>query len=303
MCFIVQFSDTFGIKKSYFSDGKTILGCYLIGTLLHSYLALLMKINNKTVWITGASSGIGEALAYELASKNCNLILSARNKKALEQVKLNCKSATVHVLAFDLVDFDNVKNTVAQAIALFGKIDVIINNGGVSQRSLLIETDFEVDKKLIEVDYLGTVALSKALLPHFIARKKGHFVTVTSLMGKFGSPYRSGYCGAKHALHGFFDVLRMEHEKDAVKVTLICPGFIQTNVAKNALTANGMAQNKDDEATKNGMPVAVFAKKMIKAIEQEKFETYIGGKEIVGAYLKRFFPKFLHWFVLKSKVR
>ena len=132
---------------------------------------LFMKIDKKTVWITGASSGIGEALAYELASKNCNLILSARNEKALEQVKLKCKSNNVQLLPFDLVDFDNAKNTVAKAIALFGKIDVLINNGGVSQRSLLVETDFAVDKKLIEVDYLGTVALSKALLPHFIEQK------------------------------------------------------------------------------------------------------------------------------------
>ncbi len=262
-----------------------------------------MKINNKTIWITGASSGIGEALAYNLAAKNCNLILSARNKTALKKVQLNCKSTTVEILDFDLIDFDNAKQHVEKAILFFGKIDVLINNGGVSQRSLLINTDFEVDKKLIEVDYLGTVALSKALLPHFISQQLGHFVTVTSLMGKFGSPYRSGYCGAKHALHGFFDVLRMEHQKDAIRVTLICPGFIQTNVAKNALTANGSPQNSDDDATKNGMPVSIFVQKMIKAIENDKFEVYIGGKEVLGVYLKRLFPKLLHKFVLGSKVR
>ena len=262
-----------------------------------------MKINSKTVWITGASSGIGEALAYELALKNCNLILSARNEEALQKVKSNCNSNTVQILSFDLVDFNKAKANIEKALSFFGTIDVLINNGGVSQRSLLAETDFEVDKKLIEVDYLGTVALSKALLPHFVNQQSGHFVTITSLMGKFGSPYRSGYCGAKHALHGFFDVLRMEHQKDNTKVTLICPGFIQTNVAKNALTSNGTPQNTDDSATKNGMPVAVFAKKMIAAIEAEKFEAYIGGKEVLGVYLKRFFPRFLHYFVLKSTVR
>ena len=178
-----------------------------------------------------------------------------------------------------------------------------MNNGGVSQRSLIAETEFEVDKKLIEVDYLGTVALTKALLPHFIKSNKGHFVTITSLMGKFGSPYRSGYCGAKHALHGFFDVLRMEHQKGNISVTLVCPGFIQTNVAKNALTANGSKQNIDDAATQNGMPTSVFAKKFVKAVESEKFEAYIGGKEIMGVYLKRIFPKWWHYLVLKSKVR
>ena len=260
-------------------------------------------INGKVVWITGASSGIGEALAYELATKNCKLILSARNRDALETVKSKCSNTEVIILPFDLVDFDNAKNHAEKAIAAFGKIDILVNNGGVSQRSLIAETDFEVDKKLIEVDYLGTVALTKALLPHFIKNKKGHFVTVTSLMGKFGSPYRSGYCGAKHALHGFFDVLRMEHQRDNINVTLICPGFIQTDVAKNALTADGSKQNIDDEATQNGMPTSMFSKRFVKAVESNAFEVYIGGKETMGVYLKRFFPKWLHHFVLKSKVR
>jgi dehydrogenase/reductase SDR family protein 7 len=261
------------------------------------------SINNKVVWITGASSGIGEALAYELSQRNCKLILSARNIEKLEAVKLKCVNSEVVVLPFDLADFDNAKNHVAIALSFFGRIDILINNGGVSQRSLISETDFEVDKKLIEVDYLGTVALSKALLPHFIQNQKGHFVTISSLMGKFGSPYRSGYCGAKHALHGFFDVLRMEHQKDNIDVTLICPGFVQTGVANNALTADGSKQNKDDAATSNGMNVAQFAKKLIKAVEANKFEVYIGGKEVLGVYLKRFFPKLLHRVVLKSKVR
>jgi short-subunit dehydrogenase len=260
-------------------------------------------INGKVVWITGASSGIGEALAYELATKNCKLILSARNIKALEVVKSKCSNTEVVILPFDLVDFDNARNHVEKAIAAYGKIDILVNNGGVSQRSLIIETDFEVDKKLIEVDYLGTIAVTKTLLPHFIKNQKGHFVTITSLMGKFGSPYRSGYCGAKHALHGFFDVLRMEHQKDNISVTLVCPGFIQTNVAKNALTADGSKQNLDDAATQNGMLTSVFVKKFVRAVESEKFESYIGGKEVLGVYLKRFFPKWLHHFVLKSKVR
>lgn len=261
------------------------------------------SINGKVVWITGASSGIGEALAYKLAQRNCKLILSARNSEALEFVKSKCVNTEVGLLPFDLVDFDNAKNHAEKAISFFGKVDMLINNGGVSQRSLIAETDFEVDKKLIEIDYLGTVALTKALLPHFVKNRKGHFVTITSLMGKFGSPHRSGYCGAKQALHSFFDVLRMEHQKDNINVTLICPGFIQTNVAKNALTANGSSQNQDDEATKNGMPVAIFAKKFVRAVEANKFEAYIGGKEVIGVYLKRFFPKWLRYFVLKSKVK
>ena len=155
----------------------------------------------------------------------------------------------------------------------------------------------------MDINYLGTVALSKAILPHFMANQSGHFVTVTSLMGKFGSPYRSGYCGAKHALHGFFDVMRMEHEKDGIHVTMVCPGFVQTNVAKNALTADGSPQKEDDVATQNGISPELAAQKIIAAIQRKKFEVYIGGKEVKGIYLKRFFPKLLHKVVLKSQVR
>ncbi len=159
-----------------------------------------MTFNNKVVWITGASSGIGKALALELSKHNCKLILSSRRKDALLEVKNQCNHPeNIQVLAFDLADFHNMKPIVKNAISFFNKVDLLINNGGISQRSLIIDTDISVDKKLMEVDYLGTVALSKALLPHFIKNQSGHFVTVTSLMGKFSSPYRSAYCGAKHA--------------------------------------------------------------------------------------------------------
>ena len=264
----------------------------------------MKRIDHKVIWITGASSGIGEGLAYALSHKNCKLILSARRTDELLRVKNATKSPeNVEILPMDLNDFDKMPNLVKQANSFFGHIDVLINNGGISQRSLIADTDFSVDKKIIEIDYLGPVALSKALLPYFIKNKNGHFVTVSSLMGKFGSPYRSGYCGAKHALHGFFDVLRMEHEKDGVKVTMICPGFVQTQVAINALTGDGTSQLHNDTATANGLNVDLFVKKMIKAIESKKHEAYIGKKEVMGIYVKRFFPRLLHKLVLKSTVR
>ncbi len=262
------------------------------------------KIDNKVIWITGASSGIGEGLSYALSKKGCKLIISSRKEDALQHVKAKCAHPDlVKIVSLDLADYASMEAKVVEAMACFHTIDILINNAGISQRSLIADTKLEVFKKLMDVNYLGTVALSKALLPEFIRAKKGHFVTVTSLMGKFGSPYRSGYCGAKHALHGFFDVLRMEHAKDGIHVTLVCPGFVQTNVAKNALVANGNTQNSQDEATKNGLTVAHFTKKMIKAIENKKFETYIGRAEVKGIYLKRFFPKLLHSVVLKSKVK
>lgn len=263
----------------------------------------MKSISGQVIWITGASSGIGEALAYELSTMGNTLILSARNKERLTEVKARCKnSAKAHILPMDLKDFSAMPTLVSQAIEATGPIDILINNAGISQRSLIADTHFDVYKKLIDINYLGTIALSKAVLPYFIAQQKGHFVTITSLMGRFGSPLRSGYCGAKHGLHGFFDVLRMEHEKDNVDVTLVCPGFIKTNVAKNALTADGSPQNVNDHATSKGMEVQIFAKKMISAVAKKKFEVNIGGKEIAGVYLKRFFPKWLHYVVQRSDV-
>lgn len=263
-----------------------------------------MTFENKIIWITGASSGIGEALTLQLAKQNCKLIISSRRETVLKDLKNKCQQPeNIKVLPLDLADYKSMPNTVEKAISLFGNVDILINNGGISQRSLIIETDIEVDKKLMDIDYLGTVALSKALLPHFIVQKSGHFVTVTSLMGKFSSPYRSAYCGAKHALHGFFDALRLEHDKDNIKVTMICPGFVNTNVARNALIGNGSTQNEQDTATENGLDVDVFAKRMLKAIKKQKFEAYIGKGETKGVYLKRFFPKLLHKVVLRSTVR
>ncbi|WP_439151868.1 SDR family oxidoreductase [Winogradskyella sp.] len=263
-----------------------------------------MTFKNKVIWITGASSGIGKALAIELSKTNCKLILSSRRKDALLYVKHLCSNSDViEILPFDLANYEDMPTISKKAISFFTKIDILINNGGISQRSLIIDTDISVDKKLMEIDYLGTVALSKAILPHFVSNQSGHFVTVTSLMGKFSSPYRSAYCGAKHALHGFFDALRMEHDKDYIKVTMICPGFVNTEVARNALVGDGSRQNEQDTATANGLEPTDFAKRMLKAIKKEKFEAYIGKSETKGVYLKRFFPKLLHKLVLKSQVR
>ncbi|MGC1515504.1 MAG: SDR family oxidoreductase [Maribacter sp.] len=261
-------------------------------------------MRDKIIWITGASSGIGEALSYQLNAMGCKLILSARRESTLTEVKTKCAFPEhASVLPLDLSDVDSMENILSKALTFYGKIDVLINNGGLSQRSLILDTDFKVYQEMVNVNYLGTICLTKKILPFFIQQKSGHFVTITSLMGKFSSPYRSGYCGAKHALHGFFDALRMEHEKDHLKVTLICPGFIQTNIAMNALTGDGSALKQEDEATKNGMPVQKCAEQIIHAIEKGKFEAYIGGKEKYAVYLKRFFPKILHRVILNSKVR
>jgi short-subunit dehydrogenase len=263
-----------------------------------------MTFTNKVVWITGASSGIGKALALELSQQDCKLILSSRREDVLNEVKSQCQQPNnVAVLPLDLANYESMTIIAQNAVSCFGRVDLLINNGGISQRSPIIETSIAVDKKLMEIDYLGTVALSKAILPYFIANKSGHYVVISSLMGKFSSPLRSAYCGAKHALHGFFDALRLEHDKDNVKVTMICPGFVNTNVARNALTADGSEQGYQDEMTENGLDVNVFVKRMIKAIRKEKFEVYIGKFEKFGVYVKRLSPRLIHKLVMRSKVR
>ena len=259
---------------------------------------------NQVIWITGASSGIGAELAKQYSKQGKLLILSARRDAELKAVKNSCDyPENIKILPLDLNDFDSMEKHVKKAITFFGSIDLLINNGGVSQRSLIAETNFHVYQELININYLGTVALTKALLPHFIEKGKGHFAVVTSVMGKFGSPYRSGYCGAKHALHGFFDVLRMEHQKDNVDVTLICPGFVQTQVTVNALTGTGERLNHDDPGTKNGLDVAYFCRKMIRAIQKKKWEVSFGRKEKLGVFIKRFSQKLVHAIVIRSNVR
>jgi short-subunit dehydrogenase len=263
-----------------------------------------MDFLNKVVWITGASSGIGKALAIELSQQNAKLILSSRDINALEFVKNECKSSeNVVIIPLDLEDYSQFSDKVKEAITAFGTIDILVNNGGISQRSFVKNTTILVDKRIMDINYLGTVALTKAILPHFLQQKKGHFVVTTSIVGKIGTPLRSSYAASKHALHGFFDSLRAEHFQDNISVTLICPGFVNTNVSINALTGNGTSQQKMDEATKNGIEPKRFAKLMAKAIKNKKEEVYIAGfKEKLGVFVKRFFPKILSIMIRKLKV-
>lgn len=263
-----------------------------------------MDKSTPVVWITGASSGIGAELARQYSKRNINLILSARRAAVLLEVKESCMGhSKIQILPFDIIDFDSAPNQVEKALSFFGRVDVLINNAGISQRSLILDSKFEVFKKIIEIDYLGTVALSRAILPHFISQQSGHYVVVSSVMGKFGSPYRSGYCGAKHALHGFFDVMRMEHQKDNVYVTMVCPGFVATPIALNSIQGDGTALGKDDEATRKGLDVVYFVRKMVHAIDQKKWELSIGGKEKLGVFLKRLSNKLVHNVVIRSRVR
>lgn len=261
---------------------------------------------NKRIWITGASSGIGEALANAFGEQGANLILSARNETELQRVAtaaLEAGAGSVLIQPLDLAQHDTIADVVQKVLKQVGKVDLLINNGGVSQRSLALETSLDVDKKLMAVNYFGTITLTKAVLPGMLTHQLGHIVTITSLTGKFGTQYRSSYAASKHALHGFFDSLRAELSQTPIKITLVCPGFIRTNISINAITGDGSKLGSMDESTGKGMNPETLAQKILYAIEKGREEVSFGGREVMGVYLKRFFPAYFSKMLNKAKVR
>jgi len=259
--------------------------------------------DNKTVWITGASSGIGEALAQQLSRRGAHLILSARNTGELERVRQSTATPERHrVFPLDVSQPEQLAAKTAELLQQTDKIDVLINNAGISQRALANETDLEVDRRIMEVNYFGTIALSKAVLPAMIERGSGQIVAVSSLAGIFGTPLRSAYAASKHALHGFFDSLRTEVHGDNILITLICPGFVRTNVSLNALTGTGAPQGTMDNAQEAGMAADVFAQKMLRAIEKQQEEAVIAGREKIAVMLKRLAPRLLSYVMRRIDV-
>lgn len=246
---------------------------------------------DKVVWITGASSGIGQALALHLAKKGSRLILSARNESALEGVAASCREAgarDVLVLALDIARHSELASKTAVVLDHFAHIDLLINNAGVSQRSLCIDTDFAVYEAMMNINVLGQIALTQAVLPSMIERGTGHLAVTASVAGKVGAPLRTGYCAAKHAVMGFFDALRTELASQGIEVTTITPGFIQTNVSRNALSADGTPTGVTDEDIAGGMDVDACADVIIAGFEQGEPEIAVGvGPEMGLLQLKR----------------
>jgi short-subunit dehydrogenase len=253
----------------------------------------MSEFKDKVIWITGASSGIGEALALEFARQGARLILSARREDELKRVGALTKlpELDLMLLPFDLSDTKNASGLAAQIMNKFGRIDILINNGGYSQRSEAIETPIEIDRQLMEVNYFSYVALTKAVLPYMKRQKGGQIIAISSIAGKFGFYLRSSYSAAKHALHGFFESLRLETEGFGIKTILVCPGKIKTNVSLNAVTANGKTHNKMDVSHENAMSADECARRIIKGIRNNKEEIFIGGKEILMINIRRFFPR------------
>lgn len=265
----------------------------------------MTKLTNKIIWITGASSGIGEQLTYQLAERGNKLILSARRKEVLEKVKSNCAESSqknIHVLPLDLANIESLDAAADAAIKIYGSIDVLINNGGISQRSLVNETSFDVDQRLMNVNYFSAVKLTKKVLPGMIENNSGHILVTSSLVGKFGTPFRSAYSASKHALHGFYEALTAEVWENNIFTTIFCGGYIKTNISLNAITGDGSAHNMMDQNQEGGKTAENAALAMIKAVEGNRREVYFGGKEVMGVYLKRFVPKLLAKVVRKMKI-
>src|SRR4051812_22915408 len=195
-----------------------------------------VTLADKVVWVTGASSGIGEALAYALSARGARLILSARREDVLRNVQANCANPKKHfVQPLDMADPAEFAPTVKTVLDRFAAIDVLVHCAGISQRGTALDTELIVDRHLMEVNYFGPIALTKCVLPRMLERGTGHVVAVSSLLGKFAVPKRAAYSASKHALHGFFDALRGEVETQGIFVTLVCPGFVRTNASLNAL--------------------------------------------------------------------
>ncbi len=262
-----------------------------------------MRFRNKVVWITGASSGIGEALAYAFSAEGAHLVLTARRQDRLEQVKNACKGeGKVLLLPFDMTHLDCHETMVGAVIEHFGQVDVLVNNAGVSQRSLVIETDFSVDQRIMELNYFSVIHLTKQVLPFMLQRESGHIVVVSSLLGKFSTPLRSAYCASKHALHGYFNALRAEVYDKGIRVTIVCPGFVKTEVSQHALRGDGSEHGQMDPSIAKGLDPNLVARKMVNAIHKRKDEVAIAGKEGIALTIHRFAPGLFNKLIRKAQV-
>jgi dehydrogenase/reductase SDR family member 7B len=250
---------------------------------------------DKVVWITGASAGIGAALAKRFAAQGALLILSGRRTEALEKVAADCLPAASIIIAFEATDYARLPDCVDEALAWKGRIDVLVNNAGISQRSLALDTDFQVYRDLMEVDFFAPLKLTQLVLPHMVERKSGALIQIASVAGKIGAPLRSGYCSAKHALVGYSDALRAEVSKQGIAVHVITPGFIKTDIARNALRGDGNKHGSNArDPVDNGMDVDKAASVIVTGVAAGKREIAVGqGQEMQALWLKRFLPNML----------
>ena len=249
-----------------------------------------MSFEGKSVWITGASSGIGEALAVAWSRAGARVILSARNEAELERVRARCDGPSRHVVRpLDVTDMD----AIGRAAGEVGPVDILVPSAGVSQRALAVETDLATDRAIMEINYFGAVALTKAVLPSMIARRSGHLVPISSVIGYVGVPLRSAYAASKHALHGFFNALRAETHQHGLRVTIVCPGYVRTNISLHALRGDGTPHGRVDDTHAAAMLPDEAARAILRGVTAGRREVHVGGKEIYAIPLQRYFPAVL----------
>lgn len=252
-----------------------------------------MNLSNKTIWITGASSGIGESLAVQLAAKANRIILSARREDELNRVKKRCEEAggQAEILVLDLSNIDQAEQLCQQAYAAFNSLDVLINNGGISQRSIVLETSMESHRRIMEINYFSAVAISNAVLKQFDKQGGGQIVGISSIVGFFGFKLRCAYSASKHALKAYLESLRLEEGKNGIEVSIVYPGSIRTNLSKHAVNKDGVEYGVEDPRHVKGMSADDCARKIIRGMEKNRPEIFVGKKELLLVYIKRFFPR------------
>jgi dehydrogenase/reductase SDR family member 7B len=257
----------------------------------------------KTVWITGASSGIGRSLALAFAAAGARLVLSARRPEALAEVQRACAPAEVRLVPFDLAALDGLPARAAEALACFGGLDIMVHNAGLAARDRVAHTNRDVHERILRTNYLGPALLTQALLPAMLERGGGHFVVISSLSGKYGGPLLSAYAASKHALHGFFESLRAEEHDQGIAVTLVVPGFIRTDITAHALTGSGESFGRVLPLYRDAMGPDECARRILRAVARRRPEVLVGGAEVWTVYLQRWFPSALALLVRSHPVR
>ncbi len=258
----------------------------------------------KTAWVTGASSGIGEALANDLIARGACVILSGRRSEALQRVAKSAGGQTL-VLPFEATDYEALPGVVAKALAWRGGVDLLINNAGVSQRSLALDTSFDVYRRIMEIDFFAPLRLTQLVLPSMVERKSGQIVIISSVAGKVGAPLRTAYCAAKHACVGYYDALRAEIEKaHGIGVCVVTPGSVRTNVAANALEGDGRARGRSDANIDNGMAPERAANEILEGVASGVREIPVAeGLELAALQMRTSNPEALFGFVAEEGAR
>lgn len=247
-----------------------------------------MGFKGKKVLITGASSGIGAAIAAELAKQGAELILLGRDETRLNQVAQECAAVRTSIFTVDMASRESIDSFVEAFSKADLDMDVMILNAGISQRALTFETDMDVDRKVMETNYFGPVYLTKAMSSYILPKKQFSIAVTNSISGLFGFPLRSAYCASKHALFGFFESLEVENHN--VRVTFLIPGRINTPISRSAVLGDGSTHGTMDQGQAKGMPADKCARIALRAIEKGKHRKLIGGVELVMVYIKKYLP-------------